>query len=33
MIDSNTQARKQAAVQFLQLVVEGRIDEAYQMHM
>ena len=33
MIDSNTQARKQAAVQFLQLVVEGRIDEAYQMHI
>lgn len=33
MIGSNTQARKQAAVQFLQLVVEGRIDEAYQMHI
>lgn len=33
MIDSNTQARKQAAVQFLLLVVEGRIDEACQIHV
>jgi predicted SnoaL-like aldol condensation-catalyzing enzyme len=31
MIDSNT--RKQAAVEFLQLVVAGRIDEAYQKHV
>ncbi len=32
-IDSNTQARKQAAVKFLQLVVAGRIDEAYQKYV
>ena len=31
MIDNNT--RKQAAVEFLQLVVAGRIDEAYQKHV
>jgi len=31
MIDNN--ARKQAAVEFLQLVVAGRIDEAYQKHV
>ena len=30
---NNTQARKQAAVQFQQLVVAGRIDEAYQKHV
>ena len=33
MIDSNTQDRKNAAVQFPQLVVEGRIDEAYQKYV
>jgi len=27
---NSTQTRKQAAVQFLQLVVMGRIDEAYE---
>jgi len=31
MIDNNT--RKQAAVEFLQLVVAGRIDEAYQKYV
>lgn len=31
MIDNT--ARKQAAVEFLQLVVAGRIDEAYQKHV
>jgi predicted SnoaL-like aldol condensation-catalyzing enzyme len=31
-INSN-QARKQAAVQFLQLVVMGRIDEAYEKYV
>jgi len=31
MIDNN--ARKQAALEFLQLVVAGRIDEAYQKHV
>lgn len=31
MIDNN--ARKQAAVGFLQLVVAGRIDEAYEKHV
>ena len=31
MADSNT--RKQAAVEFLQLVVAGRIDEAYEKHI
>jgi predicted SnoaL-like aldol condensation-catalyzing enzyme len=31
MIDNNT--RKQAAVEFLQLIVAGRIDEAYQKHV
>jgi predicted SnoaL-like aldol condensation-catalyzing enzyme len=31
MIDNNT--RKQAAVEFLQLVAAGRIDEAYQKHV
>ena len=31
MIDKNT--RKQAAVEFLQLIVAGRIDEAYQKHV
>ncbi len=30
---SNIQARKQAAVQFLQLVVAGQIDEAYRRHV
>jgi hypothetical protein len=29
MKDSKTEARKRAAVQFLQLVVAGRFDEAY----
>jgi predicted SnoaL-like aldol condensation-catalyzing enzyme len=33
MIDNNTRALKQAAVQFLQLVVVGRIDEAYEKHV
>ena len=33
MIDNNTRARKQAAVQFLRLVVAGRIDEAYEKHV
>jgi predicted SnoaL-like aldol condensation-catalyzing enzyme len=31
MIDNNT--RKQAALDFLHLVVAGRIDEAYQKHV
>jgi predicted SnoaL-like aldol condensation-catalyzing enzyme len=31
MIDNN--ARKQAAVEFLQLVVAGRINEAYEKHI
>jgi predicted SnoaL-like aldol condensation-catalyzing enzyme len=31
MIDNNT--RKQAAVEFLQLVAAGRIDDAYQKHV
>jgi len=30
---STTQARRQAAVEFLQLVVAGRIDEAYEKHV
>lgn len=30
---NNTQACKQAAVQFLQLVVLGRIDEAYEKYV
>lgn len=30
---NNTQIHKQVAVQFLQLVVEGRIDEAYQKYV
>lgn len=33
MADDITQARKQAAVDFLQLVVAGRIDEAYDKHV
>jgi predicted SnoaL-like aldol condensation-catalyzing enzyme len=33
MMDNNSGARKQAAVQFLELVVAGRIDEAYQRHV
>ncbi len=33
MADNGTRARKQAAVQFLQLVVAGSIDEAYQKHV
>jgi predicted SnoaL-like aldol condensation-catalyzing enzyme len=33
MKDNNTLARKQAAVLFLQLVVAGRIDEAYEKHV
>ena len=33
MIDSNTQARKRIALQFLQLVVAGSIDEAYDKHV
>ncbi len=33
MAENNTRARKQAAVQFLQLVVAGRIDEAYQKYV
>ncbi len=33
MIPDETQARKQAAVQFLQLVVAGSIDAAYEKHV
>ena len=33
MANSRTQARRQSAVEFLQLVVAGRIDEAYQKHV
>jgi predicted SnoaL-like aldol condensation-catalyzing enzyme len=33
MPDSITSARKQSAAEFLQLVVEGRIDEAFQKHV
>ena len=33
MLDSQTEARRQAAKQFLQLVVAGQIDEAYQRHV
>ncbi len=33
MADSSTQTHKEAAAQFLQLVVAGRIDEAYQQHV
>jgi predicted SnoaL-like aldol condensation-catalyzing enzyme len=32
-IENATHDRKQAAVQFFQLVVAGRIDEAYQKHV
>jgi predicted SnoaL-like aldol condensation-catalyzing enzyme len=32
-IENSMQERKQAAVEFLQLVVAGRIDEAYQKHV
>jgi predicted SnoaL-like aldol condensation-catalyzing enzyme len=32
-MDDNTQARKQAAVQFLQLIVAGSIEEAYYKHV
>jgi len=31
MTDNSTRSHKQSAVQFLRLVVAGRIDEAYQM--
>ena len=33
MLDSQAEARRQAAKQFLQLVVAGQIDEAYQKHV
>jgi len=33
MTDDNIIATKQAAVHFLQLVVSGRIDEAYRLHV
>ncbi len=33
MAENDTRARKQAALQFLQLVVAGRIDEAYQKYV
>ena len=33
MGNSETETRKQVAVQFLQLVVAGRIDEAYQRYV
>ena len=33
MPDNNGRARKEAAVEFLQFVVAGRIDEAYQKHV
>ena len=32
-MDYDTKACKEAAVRFLQLVVEGRIDEAYRMYV
>jgi predicted SnoaL-like aldol condensation-catalyzing enzyme len=33
MLANITEARKEAAVQFLQLVVSGRVDEAYGKHV
>lgn len=33
MAENNTRARKQAAVQFLQLVAAGHIDEAYRRYV
>jgi len=33
MVDENIRARKQAAVQFLQLIVAGRIDDACEMQV
>ncbi len=33
MAEDDIRARKQAAVQFLQLVVAGHIDEAFQKHV
>jgi predicted SnoaL-like aldol condensation-catalyzing enzyme len=33
MEDNDIRARKQAAVQFLQLVIAGKIDEAYQKYV
>lgn len=33
MADNNSGARKRAAVQFLELVVAARIEEAYQTHV
>lgn len=33
MTDNSTSSRKQAAVEFLQLVVAGHIDEAYRKHV
>ncbi len=33
MTDNNTSSHRQAAVEFLQLVVTGHIDEAYQKHV
>jgi predicted SnoaL-like aldol condensation-catalyzing enzyme len=33
MAEDKTRANKQAAVEFLQLVVAGRIDEAYRAHV
>ncbi len=33
MVDNYTQARKQAAVQFLDLVVAGKIDEAFRKYV
>ena len=33
MTKTNTEAHRQAAVQFLQLVTAGRIDEAYQRYV
>ena len=33
MTDDRTRGRKKAAVEFLELVVSGRIDEAYRLHV
>jgi predicted SnoaL-like aldol condensation-catalyzing enzyme len=32
-LDNKTEARRQAATEFLQLVVGGQVDKAYQMHV
>ncbi len=33
MVETAAQARKEAAIEFLQLIVSGRIDEAYDKHV